>query len=71
MYDIDAAVVLGLTYPPLYSGSPRVGGLGGGSVFKVPTRATGLWLGPAVLIYPSPSGRDSSASSGADHAGGE
>jgi hypothetical protein len=23
MYDIDAAVVLGLTYPPLYSGSPE------------------------------------------------
>jgi hypothetical protein len=23
MYDIDAAVVLGLTYPPLYSGSPK------------------------------------------------
>jgi hypothetical protein len=23
MYDIDAAVVLGLTYPPLYSGSPQ------------------------------------------------
>ena len=26
MYDIDAAVVLGLTYLPLYSGSPRWGG---------------------------------------------
>jgi hypothetical protein len=23
MYEIDAAVVLGLTYPPLYSGSPE------------------------------------------------